>query len=70
MPEPGTRRTGRATVMAFNGAYHGGFLSFAGGGSPINAPFPYVMADYNDAEGVRRLVASTRRASPPSSSSR
>lgn len=49
--------TGRAEVMAFNGAYHGGFLSFAGGPSPINAPFPYVMADYNDAEGARQLIA-------------
>ena len=48
--------TGRTMVMACNGAYHGGFLSFAGGGSPINAPFPYVMADYNDAEGVRELI--------------
>jgi glutamate-1-semialdehyde 2,1-aminomutase len=53
--------TGRSAVMAFNGAYHGGFLSFAGGGSPINAPFPYVMADYNDAEGTRQLI--TRHAS-------
>jgi len=48
--------TGRAFVMAFQGAYHGGFLSFAGGGSPINAPFPYVMAEYNDAEGTRQLI--------------
>jgi glutamate-1-semialdehyde 2,1-aminomutase len=48
--------TGRASVMAFNGAYHGGFLSFAGGGSPINAPFPYVMADYNDADATRALI--------------
>jgi len=48
--------TGRSSVMAFNGAYHGGFLSFAGGGSPINAPFPYVMAEYNDTDGVRKLV--------------
>jgi glutamate-1-semialdehyde 2,1-aminomutase len=53
--------TGRSAVMAFNGAYHGGFLSFAGGGSPINAPFPYVMAHYNDAEGTRQLI--TRHAS-------
>ena len=30
--------TGRSAVMAFNGAYHGGFLSFAGGGSPIMRP--------------------------------
>ena len=48
--------SGRSAIMAFNGAYHGGFLSFAGGGSPINAPFPYVMADYNDVDGVRKLI--------------
>jgi glutamate-1-semialdehyde 2,1-aminomutase len=48
--------TGRAAVLAFSGAYHGGFLSFTGGGSPTNVPFPYVLGDYNDAEGARRLV--------------
>jgi glutamate-1-semialdehyde 2,1-aminomutase len=53
--------TGRTSVMAFNGAYHGGFLSFAGGGSPINAPFPYVMADYNDAEGAKALITQHAR---------
>jgi glutamate-1-semialdehyde 2,1-aminomutase len=53
--------TGRTAVMAFNGAYHGGFLSFAGGGSPINAPFPYVMADYNDVEGARQLIGEHAR---------
>jgi glutamate-1-semialdehyde 2,1-aminomutase len=50
--------TGRSAVVAFAGAYHGGFLSFAGaGGSPINAPFPFLMASYNDAESVRALIA-------------
>src|SRR5215467_9301820 len=35
--------TGRSAVVAFAGAYHGGFLSFAGAGaSPINAPFPFL----------------------------
>jgi glutamate-1-semialdehyde 2,1-aminomutase len=48
--------TGRAMVMACNGAYHGGFLSFAGGGSPLNAPFPYIMVDYNDADAARELI--------------
>ena len=48
--------TGRAEVMVFKGAYHGGFVSFVGGNSPINVPFPYVMADYNDTEGTRQLI--------------
>jgi glutamate-1-semialdehyde 2,1-aminomutase len=49
--------TQRAAIAAFDGAYHGGFLSFAGGGSPINAPFPFVLAPYNDAESTRRIIA-------------
>ncbi|HET6522647.1 MAG TPA: aminotransferase class III-fold pyridoxal phosphate-dependent enzyme, partial [Geminicoccaceae bacterium] len=48
--------TGRTHVMAFNGGYHGGVFYFPPGGSPINAPFPFVMADYNDAEGTRALI--------------
>jgi glutamate-1-semialdehyde 2,1-aminomutase len=49
--------TGRAAILAFQGAYHGAFLGFAGGGSPLNAPFPCVLAPYNDADAVRRLIA-------------
>ncbi len=48
--------TGRTHVMAFNGGYHGGVFYFPPGGSPINAPFPFVMAEYNDAEGTRALI--------------
>jgi len=48
--------TGREKVMVFNGGYHGGVLSFAGGGSPINAPFAFVLATYNDLEGTRTLI--------------
>ena len=48
--------TGRTPVMAFNGGYHGGGFYFPPGGSPINAPFPFVMADYNDAESTRALI--------------
>jgi hypothetical protein len=39
--------TGRPAMLAFNGGYHGGVLAFAGGGSPINAPFEAVLATYN-----------------------
>lgn len=46
--------TGRNRVMVFKGAYHGGVLYFSG--SPLNAPFDYVMGDYNDAEGSAALI--------------
>jgi len=49
--------TGRDAVMVFNGAYHGGFLSFASGHSRVNAPFDYVMGEYNDPESTRQLIA-------------
>ena len=48
--------TKRAAIMAFNGGYHGGVLAFAGGGSPINAPFETVIGSYNDVEGTRSLI--------------
>jgi len=46
--------TGRDRVMVFKGAYHGGVLYFAG--SPLNAPFDYVMGDYNDINGSAALI--------------
>ena len=48
--------TGREKVMVFDGAYHGGVFLFADGGSPLNAPFDYVMASFNDAEGAVELI--------------
>lgn len=48
--------TGRDKVMVFNGGYHGGLLYFGGGGIPINAPFPYEVATYNDKNGTRQLI--------------
>lgn len=48
--------TGRSHILAFDGAYHGGFLSFAGGGSPINVPVPTVLGTYNDTEGTLALI--------------
>jgi glutamate-1-semialdehyde 2,1-aminomutase len=50
--------TGRQRVLGFNGCYHGGLLTFAGGGSPINAPFDTVVGRYNDIDGTRALIAS------------
>jgi glutamate-1-semialdehyde 2,1-aminomutase len=50
--------TGKPAIMVFEGGYHGGVFFFASaGGSPINAPFPFVVGTYNDAEGATRLIA-------------
>ncbi len=51
-----TTHTGRATVMVFEGGYHGGVLTFPPGGSPVNVPHPYVMARFNDLDGTRALI--------------
>ncbi|KAF4554521.1 Aminotransferase class-III-like protein 1 [Elsinoe fawcettii] len=49
--------TGRTKVLAFGGGYHGGAFSFAGGQSgPVNAPFPYLIGEYNNLESARRLA--------------
>jgi len=48
--------TGRSHVMVFEGAYHGGMLSFAHGTSPMNVPFPYVFGRYNDLERTLSLI--------------
>lgn len=40
--------TGRAKIVVFENAYHGGVFYFGHGGSPLNAPFPFVVAEYND----------------------
>jgi glutamate-1-semialdehyde 2,1-aminomutase len=49
--------TGRPAVLVFRGGYHGGVFYFVHGGSPLNAPFPFVVAEYNDADGVVRAIA-------------
>jgi glutamate-1-semialdehyde 2,1-aminomutase len=49
--------TRRSKVMVFDGGYHGAVFGFAGGGSPINAPFDYLLASYNDLESTRALIA-------------
>ncbi|MDP6815227.1 MAG: aspartate aminotransferase family protein [Alphaproteobacteria bacterium] len=48
--------TGRGKVMVMDGGYHGGILYFAPGGSPLNAPFPYLTGRYNDVDGCRALI--------------
>src|SRR5258708_23711082 len=48
---------GASNVMVFHGGYHGGVLYFVSGGSPVNIPYDYVVAPYNDVEGTRALLA-------------
>jgi len=48
--------TRRKKVLVFDGGYHGAVFGFAGGGSPINVPFEYVVAPYNDIERTRALI--------------
>ena len=50
-------RTRATKVMVFHGGYHGGVLYFVSGGSPVNMPYEYVVAPYNDVEGTRALLA-------------
>ena len=50
--------TGRSGIVGFRGGYHGGLLTFVGGGSAINAPMPVMLADYNDTGQVLDLVRS------------
>ena len=53
--------TGRRKVLVFDGAYHGGVLSFGGGASPVNVPHDFVIAPYNDLDAVRAIVRSRWR---------
>ena len=50
-------RKAATKVMVFHGGYHGGVLYFVSGGSPVNIPYEYVVAPYNDVEGTRALLA-------------
>jgi glutamate-1-semialdehyde 2,1-aminomutase len=48
--------TRRQKILVFNGGYHGAVFGFSGGGSPINVPFDYVVAPYNDIERTKALI--------------
>jgi glutamate-1-semialdehyde 2,1-aminomutase len=48
--------TGRPKILVFNGGYHGGVFYFRGHGSPLNAPFEYLLGQYNDLAAVESLV--------------
>ena len=51
-----TAVTGRRTVVAFDGGYHGGVLNFAAGPTPLNVPHDVVLATYNDTDGTAALL--------------
>ena len=53
--------TGRDGVLVFDGAYHGGVLTFGSTGRAVNVPHRWVMARYNDLDSVESLVAADRR---------
>lgn len=48
--------TGRRKVLVFEGAYHGGVLSFGGAAGAVNVPHAWLMAPYNDLDAVRAHV--------------
>jgi len=52
--------TGRAKILVFAGGYHGGVFYFRGKGSPINAPFDFLVGEYNDLAGTRALIDANR----------
>ena len=51
----------RRKVLVFKGAYHGGVLAFGQGGSPVNVPYEWLVARYNDLEDVQAQVAAHRK---------
>jgi glutamate-1-semialdehyde 2,1-aminomutase len=48
--------TGRRKILVFDGAYHGGVLSFAHGPSPVNVPHQFLISTYNDIDRTLRLI--------------
>jgi glutamate-1-semialdehyde 2,1-aminomutase len=48
--------TGRSTIIAIDGGYHGGVLSYAHGPSVTNAPYDVRLATFNDAESTVALI--------------
>ncbi|WP_372624185.1 aspartate aminotransferase family protein [Falsiroseomonas sp.] len=48
--------TGRGTILAMQGGYHGGLMTFAGGGNPVNVPHKAVLCEFNDIAGAERLA--------------
>ncbi|KAH7322500.1 acetylornithine aminotransferase [Stachybotrys elegans] len=52
--------TGKRKIVTFKGAYHGGVLSFVHGVGKNNVdPDDWIIADYNDSEGLTKLMGET-----------
>jgi glutamate-1-semialdehyde 2,1-aminomutase len=51
--------TDRSKVIVFDGGYHGGVLSFHHGGSPLNYPGEFVIAEYNDVSAAELVDDAT-----------
>lgn len=46
----------RGKVLVFEGGYHGGVLMFGAAASPLNAPYDFVRAPYNDWDATEALL--------------
>ncbi|MBV8343045.1 MAG: aminotransferase class III-fold pyridoxal phosphate-dependent enzyme [Gammaproteobacteria bacterium] len=51
--------TRRRKVLVFKGAYHGSVFQFIGDGSPMNAPYEFLVGRYNDIQATRDLIKSS-----------
>jgi glutamate-1-semialdehyde 2,1-aminomutase len=52
--------TRRRQILVFDGAYHGGVLSFAHGAAPVNVPHDFVIGTYNDIDATLALIDAHR----------
>ena len=48
--------TGRRKILVFDGAYHGGVLSFTSGPSRVNVPHEFLVSTYNDVDRTVHLI--------------
>lgn len=49
--------TGREGVVVFEGAYHGGPMTFLPGSEPLRVPFDFTVLPYNDVEALTAHLA-------------
>ncbi len=50
------QRPGRPAVMAFDHGYHGSVFYFSKKSAALNVPIPWVVGEFNDVEGTRKLL--------------
>ena len=48
--------TGKDKVMVMHGGYHGGLLYFVQGKAPVNAPYDFIMGQFNNIGTTRELI--------------